>query len=120
MQCPRLLLPLLSLPLMACSATSQSQGAGVPALLLEPDAATHNQVVQAAAKLLQQPSLVLAEDAFSKSSPVVLERSQLPGREMSRPEQLQLMLDGKGCYLLRSSSAATARLPDTRCRAESP
>lgn len=119
-RCSRLIPALLSLPLLACNGTSPAATAGVPALLVEPTSASRAEVTAAAAKLLHQQTVVLADDAFTATSTLALERSQLLGREMTPPEHLQLMLDGKGCYLLQPSTAQTARLHDTRCRAESP
>ena len=115
---PRLLVASLPL-LVACYATSQGEQAGVPALL-EPGMESPADIEQAVANLVQQQDVALAGDVFTASSLLVLERSQHSGREMGRPEQIQLMLDAQGCYLLRTSTAQTARLAKVRCRAEAP
>lgn len=96
-----------------------------PAVLVKPDAAARAEVSRVAAELLGQPSVVLADDAFTQTNSVTLEPARprdasgrlMQGRETRQPERLSLFLRGSRCELVRESTQDRRPLSVARCQA---
>lgn len=105
----------LSAAMVACNSTPHAEG--VPALLVSPDATARSELQRALAELLNTDSVTLADDAFTRSSSLIIERSRLSGRETGTPEHFHLLLDDGGCFLVRQTTAESALLAHVECRA---
>lgn len=90
-----------------CSALAQPDR---PALLTNPGHATHAELVSTISSALSGLPVTLAEDAFTRSSTLVIEQrpardasgQRLSGRDFTQPERFELMLSGGRCVLLHA------------------
>lgn len=114
--------------LTACKATapvpyeSSLQG-NVPAVIVNPTAESRVELQQAVSKMLSGADVMLAEDALTKSSILIIERQHhrsldnppLSGRDLGTPERFHLLLTGTGCVLVHESDQSMVPLPETDC-----
>ena len=92
------------------------------ALLVEPNSA---KVADAIAQLLHSSQVQLADDVFVTSSTVTLERlnhkdpqgNPIMGKQLNMPDQFELMIKGKQCFIRHLDSKATEPLPGVSCKA---
>ncbi|TMP73261.1 hypothetical protein CWB76_00800 [Pseudoalteromonas sp. S1609] len=92
------------------------------ALLIEPNSA---KVADAIAQLLHSSQVQLADDVFVTSSTVTLERlnhkdpqgNPIMGKQLNMPDQFELMIKGKQCFIRHLDSKATEPLPGVSCKA---
>jgi hypothetical protein len=103
--------------LSACNALPESPA--VPAVIVDADDNSRAQLQQAVAKMLNNATVMLANDALTRNSLLIIERKQLLGREISEPEQFRLWLDGNLCLLEHQGTGEQQPLLGTRCRPES-
>ena len=111
--------------LVACN-SSILLSTEVPAKLVGSTKAIRAEVKSAMSTLLQQDSIIIADDAFEKRSVLVLERlpykdaqgNRIQEREMATPERIQLLLKGGKCVLKRLSNDTYIELKTAQCVAE--
>ncbi len=80
----------------------------VPALLIAPTVESHAELVRVVSEALDRTHVVLAGDALTRDSLLVIERRPLldargvrvMGRDLGRPERFQLLKNGRRCYLV--------------------
>ena len=92
------------------------------ALLIEPNSA---KVADAITQLLHSSQVQLADDVFVTSSTVTLERlnhkdpqgNPIMGKQLNMPDQFELMIKGKQCFIRHLDSKATEPLPGVSCKA---
>lgn len=106
-------LPWLVVGLGGCNGLPATEP--VPAILLNPSPVTQAAVETAIREVLGRSDFRLAADAFVTTSRLNLE-PRLAGRDLGRPEQLQLLLKGSTCFV-RHQSGRTARVA-APCRPE--
>jgi len=97
-----------------------------PARIVDPTAEGRAELRQAVSEMLSGAEVMLADDALTESSVLVVERSRirsidnppLSGRDLGRPERFQLVTTGRQCVLIRESNQARHQLLETECVAE--
>lgn len=92
-----------------------SADGALPAVLAQSSPADHAAVAAAVQEALGRDDVRLAADAFVHSSSLIVE-PRLEGRDLRRPEHLQLLQQGNLC-LVRHESGRTARLA-AQCKPE--
>lgn len=111
--------------LLALAACKNVAPDAEPALIVDPDAASRA-ALQAAVNGVFGREVLLADDALTTSSLLIIER-QMPrsmdgspaaGRTMDPPVQLQLVTDGANCILVDTRDGSRHILTDTRCVAD--
>jgi len=114
--------------LVACSliiGACQTYGEGVPARIIDATDLSRASL-QVAVKRTLGTEVLLADDAFTKSSVLTIEQNQpgtlqnpVPqGRVTDMPVQLRLLKRGNDCYLIDARNQSEFRLANTRCVAE--
>lgn len=101
---------------------SSLQG-NVPAVIVNPTAASRAELRQAVSELLGGADVMLADDALTQTSILTIERRRsgtldkppLSGRDLGSPERFHLLLTGTGCVLVHESDEATVPLTETDC-----
>jgi hypothetical protein len=109
--------------LLSACALSQAQP-DVPAVIVDPSAASHAELLGAVTKALGVSSITIADDALTTDSTLIIERSrildsngrQLSGRDYGKPEIFSLVKNGSQCVLVRTSDASRQVLAKTSCR----
>jgi hypothetical protein len=112
--------------LLSACALSQAQP-DVPAVIVDPSAASHAELLAAVTKALGVSSITIADDALTADSTLIIERSrildsngrQLSGRDYGKPEIFSLVKNGNHCVLVRTSDASRQVLAKTSCRRNS-
>lgn len=106
--------------LAACQSTALRSDQA--AWIASPSPAARAELAQAIRTLLGEREILIAENAFTSSHILVLEpaiREQLQGRvlgrNLDRPERLELMLRDRRCYLVHAVSGEHVRLREARC-----
>ena len=115
-----------SLLAAACQTVGSDETAGVAALRAESTPASTNEIREAVEKTLPGRRILLANDAFTESSLLVIERrrhERLEGVRSSGvadepPHRFRLVLDGQQCELVHLNTGERHALTRTRCRAE--
>ncbi len=100
-----------------------ARGGNVPAVIARPTPESRAELQQAVSRMLSGAEVLLADDAFTGSSLLTIERRRLgsrdnpplSGRDLGTPERFRLLLTGTGCVLLRESDESTVALPETDC-----
>jgi hypothetical protein len=86
----------------------------VPAVIVDPTPQSRAALLQAVTDALGVRPL-LADDAFTKASTLIIERRHLEGREMSRPEKFLLFKIGDDCVIVHERTGQRSPLVETRC-----
>lgn len=108
------------LALAACKNGTMQQE--VPAVIHEPTAEARAELQSHVSSALAT-DVLLADDALSESSVLIVERrvrrdpagNRLPGRDLGRPEEFQLLLSGGNCVLVRQSTGERWKLREVNC-----
>lgn len=116
--------PVLALLAAACQ-TPAPQEAPVPAVIVDADAVSQADLRQAVGTLLGDQDVLVADDALTHSSRLLIERlnaydqqgERATGRDFGRPEALELRLSGGACTLVRARDGRSAVLAHTHCQA---
>ena len=94
-----------------------------PAVLLQSTASEQAELQRAVTEMLNVPSVVIAADALTQSSMLVLESQtarvngqRLQGRVLSSPERFELLATGSRCVLLHVQTQRRHELQGVRCR----
>ena len=111
----------LLLLLAACAAEPLPEG--LPARVVEPDAASRAELHGIVRTALGGREVVLAPDALTTESLLLIEPAPprgidappATGRQLGRPERFRLVRDGPQCVLIQDSTGLRWLLLDTRC-----
>jgi hypothetical protein len=113
--------------LLVCVAACRTVQArqDTPAVISEPTTQTHAELVQAVSAALGGATVTLADDALTRDSTLVLERTRrldpngLPvnGRDLGSPERFRLVKNGAECVLVHENSGRRFALAQTACAA---
>ena len=95
----------------------------VPALLSDVDADAEVELHTAVTQLLNQETVLIAQDAFQYRSYITVERltrkdsqgNRIQGRMLDMPEKIQLLLINGECILKRESNNDTVKLENVKC-----
>lgn len=98
----------------------------IPAVIVEPDEASRDELRQVISTALNGADITLADDALTTESSLSIEHPQhqgieqqpLRGRDLGRPETFHLVLDGSQCVLVHDKTGLRWLLLDTECRAQ--
>ena len=116
----------LLLPFLVAGCASPEIGSEVPALRVDPDAASTAELRNVASSALDGVDVLIADDALTGSSWLIVERGMRQridgppelGRNLGRPERFQLVLDGNQCFLVHENTEFRWLLTDTDCIAQ--
>ena len=104
--------------LAACATAAQPIGVaepGAPAVIVEPTPQSRAALLQAVTDAVGVQPL-LADDALTTGSTLLLERRHLLGRDTSTPERFRLVKSGDRCLLVHDRTGRSVALVETRCR----
>lgn len=118
-------LAVAALLLAACSSEPVAP-AGEPALIVNPDAESREELRDVVSTALNGADVTLADDALTTESVLLIERSprqsidnpELGGRDLGTPQRFELVLDGRQCTLVHRNTGLRWLLLDTECAAE--
>jgi hypothetical protein len=107
---------------IACHATASRPE--VAAVLVDPTVQTRTELLSAVRKMLGVSSVVLADDAFTRSNVLIIERQpardqdrvRISGRDMDRPITFKLVKIANDCVLLDTRDEKRVVLPTAVCR----
>lgn len=91
------------------------------ALLVTPNSIA---VANAIASLLHSSQVQLADDVFTTNSTVTLDKlnhkdsmgNPIMGKQLNMPDQFELMIKGKQCFVRHLDSKATQQLKGVQCK----
>jgi hypothetical protein len=114
------------LGLVACQAPARQPD--VAAVLVDPTPQSRAQLAMAVNEMLGVSSVALADDALTRSSVLLIERSpardpggvRITGRDYGKPETFTLVKSGGGCVLVSGRDGRRIVLTDATCRVASP
>lgn len=86
----------------------------VPAVIADPTPQSRAALLQAVTDALGQEPL-LADDALTRESTLLIERRNLDGRERGTPERFVLLKVRDRCVLLHERTGQRSPLVETRC-----
>lgn len=109
--------------LAACASMAGEETAAV---LMEPSAPTHAEIVKIVSTALNVPTVTIAADALTRDSLLVIERTpardaggrRLQGRELTQPEQFQLLRSKSKCVLLHVRTDVRYELTGNVCKSQ--
>ena len=115
--------PAVALIASACASIAHPDS---PARIVQPDANSRAELQETIARALESSHVALADDALTRTSILMIERTpardptgqRLSGRDYEKPEQFQLVLDGKRCTLIHQRTGERYPLRSTRCKPE--
>lgn len=114
------------LGLVACQAPATQPD--VPAVLVNPTPQSRAQLVKAVSEMLGVSSVILADDALTRSSVLLIERSpardpggvRITGRDYGKPETFTLIKSASACVLVSARDGKRIVLTDAACRVAPP
>jgi hypothetical protein len=94
-----------------------------PARIVDPDDASRAELRRTVSEALQVEDVMLADDALTDSSVLVIERKRvrgldnapLSGRDLGTPERFRLVQQDERCVLVHESSGRRFDLPSAQC-----
>lgn len=97
----------------------------VPALITSPTPESRAELVRVVSEVLHAAPVTLADDALTRESTLIVERSPargpdgtpLQGRETGRPERFRLLKEGARCVLVHEGSGRRVTLSAATCAA---
>jgi hypothetical protein len=97
-----------------------------PARIVNPTERSRAELRRVVSDMLFGADVVLADDALTESSVLVVERSRirslgnppLSGRDLGKPERFHLVTAATGCVLIHENDQARYELRETDCAAE--
>jgi hypothetical protein len=116
-----LLLSVCALAASGCTSIAQSDA---PALIVQPTAASRAELKRIVATALNRNDVTLADDALTRESVLLIERTpardatgqRLSGRDLEKPEQFQLVSHDGRCTLIHQGSSKRYELQQTTCK----
>jgi hypothetical protein len=94
---------------------AESSDEGAPAVIVEPTPQSRAALLQAVTDLLNGAQPLLAGDALTRESTLIVERRHLEGRDRGTPERFVLRKVGTQCVLVHEKSGKRAVLVETKC-----
>lgn len=88
---------------------------GVPAVLVDPTPQGRAALLQAVTDLVGTRPL-LADDALTRESTLILEPRHMEGRETRAPQKIRLVKLGEDCVLIHDGSGRRAVLVENQCK----
>ena len=112
--------------LVACQAPARQPD--VAAVLVDPTPQTRAQLAMAVNEMLGVSSVTLADDALTRSSVLLIERSpardvdgvRIAGRDYGKPKSFTLIKSGGNCVLVSGLDGRRIVLTDATCRVALP
>ena len=109
------------LALAACPARSAPRD--VPAVITNPGAESHAELVRVVSGALRGAAVTIADDALTTDSTLIIERARprdaagrpLGGRDRGRPEHFRLVRNASRCVLVRERSGERWTLASATC-----
>ena len=106
-------------------ASVRADAVDVPAVMVEPSAASRSELQRVVRKALHGMPVTLADDALTASNLLSLEHARprdsagrlFNGRELSHPETFELFKRGSGCVLIQSKTGHSWTLRHALCAA---
>jgi hypothetical protein len=89
----------------------------VPARITNPTDASRAALQNAVNDTLHT-NVILANDALTNDSLLIIEPKHLTGRDFGRPKHFRLVLSGSRCVLVHQETEARLELTETTCAAE--
>jgi len=97
----------------------------VPAVLTNPTAQSHAELVRVVSAALNRATVTIAGDALTADGVLIVERAQQPaakdmnlgGRETGRPEHFRLVQSGSRCVLVHQETGRRWTLEAATCSA---
>ncbi len=117
-------LPLsMMLMLAACQTDTIAKPSETQAILVQPTAAARKELRLTVARMLNVPSVAVADDALLHDSLMIIEKARprdnrglpLGGRDFDKPEQFRLMKIDELCVLIRLRTGARETLRESQC-----
>jgi hypothetical protein len=116
-----LLILLFTLALAGCNMNAVHDER--PARIVEPTEQSRAELKRAVSDLLHGADVMLADDALTESSVLIVERNRirsldnrpLSGRDLGRPERFQLVTTGDHCVLVHENDDERYELSGTDC-----
>lgn len=113
-----------ALALAACPKGSSQHD--LPAVLTNPTPQSHAEIVRLVSGALNGAPLTIADDALTRDSVLIIERSRprdaegrpLVGRETGRPERFRLVKNGARCILVHEGTSERWVLAAATCAPE--
>jgi hypothetical protein len=110
----------LALLASGCASIAQPDA---PAHIVEPDAASRAELRATIARALQRSDVLLADDALTRTSTLLIERTaardstgqRISGRDYEAPEQFELVLSAERCTLIHARTGQRYELRAARC-----
>lgn len=110
-----------ALLLSACTSIAQQD---TPALIVDPTAESHAELVRVVSAALNTSAVTIADDALTRDSTLLIERTpardaagqRLSGRDFGKPAHFQLVKNGARCVLLLRGSDQRFALAKSRCK----
>jgi hypothetical protein len=110
----------LALLASGCASIAQPDA---PAHIVAPDAASRAELRTTIARALQRSDVLLADDALTRTSTLLIERTaardptgqRISGRDYEAPEQFELVLSAQRCTLIHTRTGQRYELRSTRC-----
>jgi hypothetical protein len=112
--------------LLACVTAAPAPSADdVPAVIVQPTAASRAALAQAVSIALDGANVTLADSALTDSSDLIIERTvrrdpeghPIQGRVTEKPERFHLVRSGGQCVLIHERTGKRYRLVETECAA---
>ncbi len=104
--------------LALCACKTDAVRAEVPAHVIDPTPDSHAELVQVVSNALGGRSVTIADDALTQGSMLIIGPKYLTGRDLGKPEQFRLVLNGSACVLVHLGSDARYALTKTICAAD--
>jgi hypothetical protein len=116
-----LLVAYFSMSLAGCNMNSVHDER--PARIVEPTEESRAELKRVVRDMLFGADVMLAEDALTESSVLIVERNRirgienrpLSGRDLGRPERFRLVTTGDRCVLIHENDDARYELLETEC-----
>ena len=113
----------LLLLLAVCGCSGPAVQPDVPALRAEVSSASTEEIEQTISTAMNGVPVTVADDALTTESTLLIERStqralgrpQVPGRSLERPQQFQLIVDARQCFLVHRETGLRWLLAETEC-----
>lgn len=117
----QLIIGFLPVFLLACKSVTVDNN-NVPAHIVAPDDASRSEIQQVVSSALGLKSVVLADDALTKTNVLVIERKNRLGMgiDLGKPNVFRLVKSGSKCVLVFQGTNKRWALRNTRCEAEKP
>ena len=108
---------------LGCASVAQPD---TPAVIVDATSESRSELLRTVTTALKRNDVVLADDALTRDSLLVIERKvardptgqRLSGRDFEKPDQFQLVVNGSRCALVYVQSGQRYELERTHCAAK--